>query len=252
MTEKFEVIGLNIINYLKFKTDTSDRLDRLEKLIPKCFTVDQFRDQSQQMEERTLKYINDRLGDFQENLNAHRSELNDAVTNFGKKTDDIESETLWRIKDCEELLKSRVSDKYVNDALRSVEEKIMKILNTGDEKVIERQVKSYKELASTVKSNKQMLEEKLDDMRKVISTYDIRLANLATIERVQSIQTGYKDMKYNLERELETIQEYVKQVQDKNGEIVRRMVNLEQAMTGGAAFEPVSMPMPTGNQATGG
>jgi len=55
-----------------------------------------------------------------------------------------------------------------------------------------------------------MLEEKLDDMRKVISTYDIRLANLATIERVQSIQTGYKDMKYNLERELETIQEYVK------------------------------------------
>ncbi len=64
--------------------------------------------------------------------------MNDAVTNFGKKTDDIESETLWRIKDCEELLKSRVSDKYVNDALRSVEEKIMKILNTGDEKVIER------------------------------------------------------------------------------------------------------------------
>ena len=50
-------------------------------------------------------------------------------------------------------------------------------------------------------------------------------------------------MKYNLERELETIQEYVKQVQDKNGEIVRRMVNLEQALTGGAAFEPVSMPI---------
>jgi hypothetical protein len=115
----------------------------------------------------------------------------------------------------------------VNDALKSVEEKIMKILVAGDDKVIERQVKSYKELASTVKSNKQMIEEKVDDMRKVISTYDVRLANLATLERVQSIQAGYKDMKYNLERELETIQDYVKQVQDKNGEIVRRMVNLE-------------------------
>ena len=45
MTEKFEVIGLNIINYLKFKTDTSDRLDRIEKMLPKCFTVDQFRDE---------------------------------------------------------------------------------------------------------------------------------------------------------------------------------------------------------------
>ena len=40
MTEKFEVIGLNIINYLKFKSDTDDRLVKLEKLIPKCFTTD--------------------------------------------------------------------------------------------------------------------------------------------------------------------------------------------------------------------
>ncbi len=205
MTEKFEVIGLNIINYLKYKTDTSERLDRLEKMLPECFTVDQFRDESQQMEERTFKYINDRLGDFQENLNSNRAELNEALVSFGKKTDDIQSETLWRIKDCEELLKVRVSDKYVNDALKSVEEKIMKFLNAGDEKVVERQVKAFKELGQTVNSNKTMLEEKLADMRKVISTYDLRIANLATIDRVQAIQTGYKDMKYNLERELEMI-----------------------------------------------
>jgi len=40
MTEKFEVIGLNIINYLKFKSDTDERVNRLEKMIPKCFTTD--------------------------------------------------------------------------------------------------------------------------------------------------------------------------------------------------------------------
>jgi|LauGreDrversion4_2_1035121.scaffolds.fasta_scaffold296656_2 hypothetical protein len=57
-----------------------------------------------------------------------------------------------------------------------------------------------------------MLEEKLADMRKVQSTYDVRIANMATTDRVTAIQTGYKDMKYNLERELEMIQDYVKQV----------------------------------------
>lgn len=31
MTEKFEVIGLNIINFLKFKGETSERLEKLEK-----------------------------------------------------------------------------------------------------------------------------------------------------------------------------------------------------------------------------
>lgn len=64
MQEKMEVIGLNIINYLKFKTDTDERISRLEKMIPKCFTTDQFREESQLMEQRTLKYINERLGDF--------------------------------------------------------------------------------------------------------------------------------------------------------------------------------------------
>ena len=88
----------------------------------------------------------------------------------------------------------------------------MKILNAGDEKVVERQVKSFKELGQTVNSNKVMLEEKLADMRKVMSTYDLKIANLATSDRVTAIQTGYKDMKYNLERELEMIQDYVKQV----------------------------------------
>jgi len=53
---------------------------------------------------------------------------------------------LWRIKDCEELLKVRVSDKFVNDSIKSIEDKIMKILHAGDEKVVERQLKMYKEL----------------------------------------------------------------------------------------------------------
>ena len=69
------------------------------------------------------------------------------MTDFGKKTDDIQQETLWRIKDCEELLKVRVSDKFVNDAIKSIEDKIMKILHAGDDKVVERQLKLFKELS---------------------------------------------------------------------------------------------------------
>jgi hypothetical protein len=48
----------------------------------------------------------------------------------------------------------------------------MKILHAGDEKVVERQLKMYKELTQVVKNNKTAVEEKVDDMRKVMSTYD--------------------------------------------------------------------------------
>ena len=40
MMDKFEIIGLNIINSLKFKNDTLDRLEKLEKQQLKCFTTD--------------------------------------------------------------------------------------------------------------------------------------------------------------------------------------------------------------------
>ena len=64
MMEKFEVIGLNILNFHKFRSDMADRVDRVEKAVPRCFTVDQFREESQLMEQRTFKYINERLGTF--------------------------------------------------------------------------------------------------------------------------------------------------------------------------------------------
>jgi hypothetical protein len=47
LQEKLEVIGLNLINLQKFRNNTEDRVDKLEKALVKCFTVDQFREESQ-------------------------------------------------------------------------------------------------------------------------------------------------------------------------------------------------------------
>ena len=60
-------------------------------------------------------------------------------------------------------------------------------------------------------------------------TYDGKLANLASIEKLNTVQTGYKDMKYNFERELELLQEHIKEVQDKGGELGKRLSIVEQA-----------------------
>jgi hypothetical protein len=38
--EKFEIIGLNIINLNKFRVEANEKLDRMENLLPKCFTID--------------------------------------------------------------------------------------------------------------------------------------------------------------------------------------------------------------------
>jgi predicted nucleic acid-binding Zn-ribbon protein len=74
----------------------------------------------------------------------------------------------------------------------------------------------------------QFFQDKLDDVRKVMHTYDTKLANLASVEKLNAVQIGFKDIKYNIERELEFLQERIKEVQDKGGELGKRITNLEQ------------------------
>lgn len=181
------------------------------------------------MEQRTLTYINDRLGTFQENLNGYKKELNEALTFFEKKVNDNQAGTLWRIKDCEELLRSRVSNKYVDDAVKSVEDKCNKTITFNDDKQLERLEKSFKELGLRNQQTNTFFNEKFDDLRKVMAMYEGKIQNFATNEKLANVQTGYRDMKHNLERELELLQEHVKETKDKIGELNKRFSNLEQA-----------------------
>lgn len=61
--------------------------------------------------------------------------------------------------------------------------------------------------------------------------YDSKIMNLATNEKLINVQTGYRDMKYNFEREMEMLQEHVKETKDKIGELNKRFTNLEMATT---------------------
>ena len=35
---------------------------------------------------------------------------------------DIEKDTVWKINDCQELLRNRVSEKFVNDAIKGLDQ----------------------------------------------------------------------------------------------------------------------------------
>lgn len=116
--------------------------------------------------------------------------MNEALTHFNKKVNDNQSETLWRIKDCEELLRSRVSDKYVNDAITAIDDKLNKQLVYNEEKGVERLEKTFKELAQRVIQTNQFFDEKFSDFRKTMLNYDQKISNMATLDKILGIQTG--------------------------------------------------------------
>ena len=55
--------------------------------------------------------------------------MTQSIKNFHNKVSEIEKGTLWKIRDCEELLKSRVSEKYVEESIKSVERRLYKDLD---------------------------------------------------------------------------------------------------------------------------
>jgi hypothetical protein len=63
-------------------------------------------------------------------MNTGLQQIDEKTTNHLKQVEakmaDIESKTLWKIKDCEDLLQTRVNEQFVKDTVKSGEEKAKK------------------------------------------------------------------------------------------------------------------------------
>ena len=63
---------------------------------------------------------------LEDKLKALEAKLSGRMDNLDRKVDEVEKHTTWRIKDCEDLLRSRINDTYVDDAIRLLEERLTK------------------------------------------------------------------------------------------------------------------------------
>lgn len=61
--------------------------------------------------------MNERFGKIE-------NKLEESVETTMRRMGEVEVSTHWRIQDCEELLRSRTSEKYVTDALKELEERL--------------------------------------------------------------------------------------------------------------------------------
>ncbi len=52
-------------------------------------------------------------------------------TDCAKKVADMEAQAVWRLRDCQELMKSRVSEEFVDTKLRRIEQSVtMSVLHS--------------------------------------------------------------------------------------------------------------------------
>ena len=105
----------------KFKIKAEERLKKLEADNRLFLKRDDFQIEMDKTEGRIFAFIREQMAKYSENLNSYKETLDDCVVKFDKQITDYRSQVLWRIKDCEELLRNRVSTQELNDSVKSLE-----------------------------------------------------------------------------------------------------------------------------------
>ena len=72
-------------------------------------------------ETRIMEYTRGQLSKFEEKFDEYKQTVDDNIARLDTQLNDYRSQVLWRIRDCEELLKSRVSNQELNDQLKAIE-----------------------------------------------------------------------------------------------------------------------------------
>ena len=110
LSTKIQAIGLHLVEQKKFKKKAEKLLFQLEKDCESSIKIDFFRKEHEDYQERIREYVMIQMGNIQENLTQHRDEQVKTVNVFEEHIEKIKKETLWKITDCEDIIKTRISE----------------------------------------------------------------------------------------------------------------------------------------------
>ena len=85
---------------------------------------DDVKEKNQKIKEKLVKDFDEMKKYFEKKINDLEGKLGEKINTFEDRTQNIEKKTLWRIQDCEEMLKKRITEEYVDDSCLALEEKL--------------------------------------------------------------------------------------------------------------------------------
>lgn len=107
--------------------------------------------------------------------------VRETLGSWEEKLRETEKNTLWRIQDCEELLKKRVNDELLDSSLRSLEEKLRKSLGNSTENAGEAWKTEKDELERKLKESEEKFAEKIKSTRKIVKEVEEKYEFLAKL-----------------------------------------------------------------------
>lgn len=152
------------------------------------------------------------------------------MINFDKKINDYRSQVLWRVKDCEELLKGRVANQELVDSIRSLELRMLDKIDVENKTLHGRLMKTIETCQSRIKTAEAFSSDKYMESASLIKQVDERVAKMATIDMIDQVYDSQKHLKNNFNNEFASFQSYLKDQNNKNIKYDLRQREIERQL----------------------
>ena len=144
-----------------------------------------------------MNFMRDQTQMFREELVDQKQYLEDSMANFDKQLNDYRSQVLWRIKDCEELLKSRVTKQELNDQISAIRVQVQAKQELDYNQLTERLQNSYDKCSTRIKTAENYIQDKLDETKEYMHQVQKDAALMATQDQIQKLHENEKTIKSN-------------------------------------------------------
>ena len=116
---------------------------------------------------------------------------------FEEKVNNNQKDTLWKIKETEELMKQRISEVKVTDMCAKLEQKLSKEVRNTDSKLQDKLTVAHSQLAQAISSLEMFTQDKHKDLKNVVQEQIDMMA-----DRVNTVQFRELEKKVDTHKSL--------------------------------------------------
>ena len=170
----FEGLSGKVQELDKFKKTVQRELKAINEKVDLKLDRSKFESEKEELESKINEKVskdmfNKRISGFEDMVRKVEDSFNAKVAEMEKRVSDVKTETLWKINDCEKLLKVRVNEQFVWDALSTLESRLRKELENQALAKLSQSQTWFDRLQSELHRIEAELNSKLLDSKRLMS-----------------------------------------------------------------------------------
>ncbi|CAI2386723.1 unnamed protein product [Moneuplotes crassus] len=225
---KMEIISAHLLQTIKNQSKTDKRLENIEKDLAKVqldhISKSSFAEEKRKIQNDLFEYLDKNLDNFNHTLEDHAQELENKKNQFENFVKENEAKTLWKIKDCEELLQKRVSETFVSDSISVLEAKLVTKMEKSHQQTISQATNRAEEKVNMRMAGlEKFTQQEINILNTKIVEHDSEISKRMTATDLAPLKNSIKDTRYSFEKEIESVMGHI----NKFIEYGRRISSLE-------------------------